>query len=168
MQDTEANFLLFLEGLNKMGELFRDPLSEQLQIQYWELLGPRVSAAEWDYACWEARSRETFHKVPLPQVLWQYVLEYRANCHDEESWRETRQLAAAPPLRVEDALQEVQQIIAALRDKGGEEAPAPARPPHQGPLHPAYRAPETDLLARKHQLHQQAAWVEKQEPLYEP
>jgi hypothetical protein len=168
MQDTEANFSDFLTELTKMGELFCDTLSKERQVQYWLLLAHRMTLDEWRYACWQAMSRETFHKVPVPAALWEYVLEYRANRHDEQSWQETRLLPQATPSMQEDALREVRQIIEALREHGVGEEQEPAPRFRQGPLHPAYRTPETDLLARKHQLRQQAEQVTQQEPLYEP
>ena len=89
----------FLEALNEMGEFFSDELSELRQRSYWRLMEDKCSLGEWRYACAQAMTRETFHKVPLPAALLVYVEEYRQEQRDLELKRERaaaeqRQLAA--------------------------------------------------------------------------
>ena len=67
----------FLEALNEMGEFFSDELSELRQRSYWRIMENKCSLTEWQYACLQAMARETFHKVPLPAQLMDYVREYR-------------------------------------------------------------------------------------------
>ena len=71
----------FLEALNEMGEFFSDELSELRQRSYWRLMEDKCSLGEWRYACAQAMTRETFHKVPLPAQLLDYVREYRSAKH---------------------------------------------------------------------------------------
>ena len=77
MKDTDQNYAAFLKGLSAMSEYFSDVLSEGRQELYWEHLYPRISLEEWEYACYQAMDRETFHKVPLIEPLMEYVREYR-------------------------------------------------------------------------------------------
>ena len=78
MKDTTPNYKAFLHELDKLSELFSDAMSETRLELYWESLGHEVTLEEWQMACADARDRETFHKVPLPAVLWGYVEERRA------------------------------------------------------------------------------------------
>ena len=80
-QMIKADIQPFLEALNEMGEFFSDELSELRQRSYWRLLEDKCSLAEWCYACTQAMTRETFHKVPLPAQLLDYVREYRSTKH---------------------------------------------------------------------------------------
>ena len=80
----------FFDGLIEMAEFFCDELSEMRQRSYWAIMRDRVTIAEWQYACVEAMARETFHKVPLPAQLMEYVREYRKGTY------ELRQRAANP------------------------------------------------------------------------
>lgn len=72
----------FFDSLLEMGEFFCDELSEVRQRSYWEIMRERVTLAEWQYACREAMARETFHKVPLPAQLMDYVREYRKGTYE--------------------------------------------------------------------------------------
>ena len=76
-QMTPTDLQPFLEALNEMGEFFSDELSELRQRSYWRVMEGTCSLAEWRYACTQAMARETFHKVPLPAQLMDYVREYR-------------------------------------------------------------------------------------------
>lgn len=67
----------FFQALAAMGLIFSDDLSKDRQRLYWEIFRDRITLAEWEYACHQAISRETFHKVPLPAVLMDYVRECR-------------------------------------------------------------------------------------------
>ena len=75
------NQLRFFQALNTMGEFFGDELSELRQRMYWEICRDRLVIEEWEYACLQAMARETFHKVPLPAQLLDYVREYRSAKH---------------------------------------------------------------------------------------
>lgn len=52
-------------------------MHEVRQRAYWQLFADRITIDEWTYACEQAMIRETFHKVPLPAQLLDYVREYR-------------------------------------------------------------------------------------------
>lgn len=67
----------FYQALSAMGLMFSDTLAKPRQKLYWEVFAPKVSIEEWEYACHEAISRETFHKVPLPAAMMTYVYEWR-------------------------------------------------------------------------------------------
>ena len=90
MHMTTENLPGFLTALNEMAEFFCDALTEQRQRSYWQIMRDRITIAEWQYACVEAMARETFHKVPLPAQLMEYVREYRCGT------RELRQRAEMP------------------------------------------------------------------------
>ena len=90
----------FLEALNEMGEFFSDELSELRQRSYWRLMEDKCSLAEWRYACTQAMARETFHKVPLPAQLLDYVQEYRA-AQREEGNRQRRMALEEQRLTIE-------------------------------------------------------------------
>jgi hypothetical protein len=81
----------FLELLNALGVMFSDELSRPRQLLYWETFRDRITLEEWEYAASAAIQRETFHKVPLPAVLMQYVLEYRARQHQHQLDEERRE-----------------------------------------------------------------------------
>lgn len=68
----------FLQCLSSLAEMFSDELLPSKQKLYWQLFADRSTLAEWEYACFEAMSHETFHKVPLPAALWEYIRGYRA------------------------------------------------------------------------------------------
>jgi hypothetical protein len=83
----------------------------------------RISIEEWEYACGKAMERETFHKVPLPAMLFDYVQECRAAqqralAQDAARQREvaaaqarTKRLAleASPEWQAEQARRQAQQ-----------------------------------------------------------
>ena len=68
-----------------MGVMFCDDLTEPRQKLYWQTFRDRCEIDEWEYACHQAIARETFHKVPLPAQLMEYVQEYR---HAQERQRQ--------------------------------------------------------------------------------
>ena len=90
MRMTTESLPGFLTALNDMAELFCDALTEQRQRSYWQIMRDRVTLPEWQYACTQAMARETFHRVPLPAHLMEYVREYR------QGTRELRQRAERP------------------------------------------------------------------------
>ncbi len=51
--------------------------------RYWTLLQPKLSLEEWNYASHAALTRTRFPSVPLPSVLIEYGLEYRAKVEAE-------------------------------------------------------------------------------------
>lgn len=73
----------FFQGLGLMGIHFSDELTETRQRIYWEVLRDEIIIDEWEYAYRQAMFRETFHKVPLPAQLMDYVREYRQHQKDE-------------------------------------------------------------------------------------
>ena len=94
----------FFEALNTMGELFSDALSELRQRTYWELCRDKITIEEWRYACTQAMARETFHKVPLPAQLMDYVREYRREQRQRLEQEEQRQFQVAYNLREAERL----------------------------------------------------------------
>ena len=80
----------FFHSLAEMSEFFCDELSEIRQRCYWHIMRERTTLEEWQYACMQAMARETFHKVPLPAQLMEYVREYR------QGTRELRHRAEMP------------------------------------------------------------------------
>lgn len=77
MKDSMENYQAFLQELNKMSEVFSDEMSEFRQEAYWQIFGEHVTLEEWEEACLQAMSRETFHKVPVPAVMWGYIKQQR-------------------------------------------------------------------------------------------
>ena len=78
----------FFMLLNKMAAIFCDELSELRQLAYWDLLRDRIGLEEWQQACTAAMQGETFHKVPLPAILWGYVTAYRAEQRRQQEQRD--------------------------------------------------------------------------------
>ena len=72
----------FFHSLAEMSEFFCDELSEVRQRCYWQIMRERATLPEWQYACTQAMARETFHKVPLPAQLMEYVREYRRGARE--------------------------------------------------------------------------------------
>ena len=91
--DDQPNFF---QSLNNMIEIFQDDMTELRQKLYWQLFADRHTIDEWEYACQQAMIRETFHKVPLPAQLMDYIREYR-----QEQAREHRSRAEAQRLALE-------------------------------------------------------------------
>ena len=75
---TPEDNTVFFRTLSSMGLLFSDEMTKPRQKLYWDLMQD-VTIEEWLYACEQAMRRETFHKVPLPAHLLDYVREYRKN-----------------------------------------------------------------------------------------
>ena len=74
----------FFQALMTMSEFFGDELSELRQRTYWTLLHPQVTIEEWEDACLQAMTHETFHKVPLVARLLAYVQAFRQSRVMEE------------------------------------------------------------------------------------
>jgi hypothetical protein len=85
-----------------MALIFCDDVSRERQMLYWRVLHEQVSIDEWEYACQQAMRRETFHKVPLPGQLLDYVREYRQQA-EEHARREHRYRAEEKRLQEEHA-----------------------------------------------------------------
>jgi len=108
----------FFMLLNKMAAVFCDEMSEMRQLAYWELLRDRIDIEEWQHACTEAMQRETFHKVPLPAALWEYIQEYRVRQRRERQRRaeaERFALKASPEWQAKQAKKEEQQEQAEIQ-----------------------------------------------------
>ena len=86
----------FFQALTAMAEIFQDEMTELRQKLYWQLFADRNTIDEWEYACEQAMVRETFHKVPLPAQLLDYIREYR-----QEQAREQRYIAETQRLTLE-------------------------------------------------------------------
>ena len=111
MKDTTEHYAAFLSELARMADFFSDALSAERLDLYWELVAPRVSLAEWSYACKQAMLRESFHKVPLPDVLLSYVKEQRIQQADDERsrarWQEIE--ARAQPVLTRPTITEAER-----------------------------------------------------------
>jgi hypothetical protein len=92
----------FLVSLNALGVMFSDEISKPRQRLYWEALKDIITLEEWNYATLAAIRRETFHKVPLPARLMEYVDEYRAH-QERRRWEEQRLVAQAERLALESS-----------------------------------------------------------------
>jgi ribosomal 50S subunit-associated protein YjgA (DUF615 family) len=96
----------FFHALAAMGLLFSDELTKPRQQLYWEILQDHVTIDEWEYACAEAMGRETFHKIPVPGQLLEYVKEYR------RAQREIRlQAQCAEGVRTRKRLLEIRESL---------------------------------------------------------
>jgi hypothetical protein len=115
----------FFQALSAMGVMFSDELSKQRLLLYWETFREEVTIEEWEYTCVQAMRRETFHKVPLPAALMDYVREYRQMQarHEREV---ARQIAEAERLALEASpewqAEQVERREAALRQRAEAEA----------------------------------------------
>lgn len=69
----------FLATLNEMAALFCDPMADIRQRLYWQFFQDIATIEEWQYACHQAMTGETFYKVPLPAVLMDYIRQYRSH-----------------------------------------------------------------------------------------
>ena len=56
---------------------FRDPLSDEVRLMYWDTMRERCSIRAWEYACTQIRGDHDFHTVPLPAKLMPWIQEYR-------------------------------------------------------------------------------------------
>lgn len=84
----------FFNALNALVELFSDQLSKAKQSIYWDIISPRLTIEEWEYACMQAMTRETFHKVPMPAALISYAMEHREAVAKEQEAERRQQLDA--------------------------------------------------------------------------
>lgn len=94
----------FSEALSAMGIMFSDEMTRPRINVYWGLFAPQCNVDEWVYACTRAMHAETFHKVPLPAVLFGYIEEYRVERRQrrEREWREARVLEEAAAIAHHD------------------------------------------------------------------
>jgi hypothetical protein len=67
----------FAIALNELAATCTDPMDEVRQRGYWRRLHDQMSIEEWEYACLYAPLNESFHKVPMPGVLLDYVRDMR-------------------------------------------------------------------------------------------
>ena len=85
----------FFQALNSLGVMFCDELSKDRQQLYWTAMRVDVSIEEWEYACMQAIQCETFHKVPLPAILWTYIETFRQEQACRQEQEHFRQVEAA-------------------------------------------------------------------------
>jgi hypothetical protein len=87
----------FFKALAEMGLMFGDELTKPRQLLYWELFRDKITIEEWEFATSQAMTKETFHKVPLPAALMEYVREHRRQqrakileeqCHEHTASRQ--------------------------------------------------------------------------------
>ena len=114
----------FLALLADVGAMCTDEISERRQRLYWEFFRDHSTIEEWAYACNQAMWRETFHKIPMPAVLREYIVEYRKTTAEERKQRELRQ--EAKQIREEQySLEQVRAIQATLFKDDRLAAPPP-------------------------------------------
>lgn len=157
----------FFQSLVNMAIMFTDELSRQRQMLYWDEMHETVSIEEWEYACDEALRRHNFHKLPLPEQLRGYALEYRREKQQRQDRIDAeKRLLLNPPRQGSGDPEENRRNVAALIASvwPGEAARAP-EPAMRQALHPAYRAPlQRDPEARKAELRAQLEQLEKEQP----
>jgi len=159
-QDQQA----FFDSLNLIAEFFCDPLSDVRQRLYWEVFLERCTLAEWHWACISAMSRETFHKVPLPAVLFEYIKEYRKSTYalrQEQGQAERRRTEQKLLDQRILSQEEMQQQLATLFAQLGERVSVPAQ--ERTPRDRAYLEPlaEGDYEERKARLLQQVQQLQQ-------
>src|SRR5262245_26632136 len=125
----------FFQALTAMALMFSDEMGKDRMRQYWLLLQDKCTIEEWAYAAEQAMLRETFHKVPLPAQLMDYVREYRQT---QQAWlaqaeREAQRTPTARELlQIRERLvdpEEIRRLITtALPDFPGVAGPEGERP----------------------------------------
>jgi len=148
----------FFQALTNMAVMFSDEMSKERLRQYWQLFEDKVSIEEWEYAAEQAMLRETFHKVPLPAQLMDYVREYRQK---QKEWLAQAQRAQGSPteqrlLQLRESLVDPAEVRALI------EKALPDYPGFDGVQRPARRwrfreeeltyTPQTDPEQAKAQL----------------
>lgn len=158
---TEQDSLRFFHALSAMALLFCDEMTKPRQHLYWEMLRDSLSIDEWEYACGQAMARETFHKVPLPAALMDYVREYR-QAEKERAWRAQCTHSTQSPqalLQLRESLvdkAEVDALIASVWPEGqGTSAPKFPRPRLKLTAEELVYEPTVDAEAAKAKLHEQ-------------
>ncbi len=98
MKPTDA--ARFYQGLKSLEVFFRDPLTEEHELLYWDTMRELCTIEEWLYACEQIRSRHDFHMVPLPAVMLTYADAYRAEANARrDRQQQGRQLDVPEPSR---------------------------------------------------------------------
>lgn len=110
-----------------MGVIFNDDLSPVRQKLYWALFRDCVTIDEWEYASLQAMARETFHKMPLPGQLLDYVREYRRVQRDNVRCADGV-LTRKPQLELRDSLVDPAELDALIASVWPEEHAAPKYP----------------------------------------
>jgi hypothetical protein len=139
--DLTMDYERFLSALIDMSVMLKDELSKDRIRLYWQSFQGTVSIEEWEYAAAYAIDHATFHAIPLPSVLQDYVQGYREQRNSpaiprssdtgevqSESVEEKEQQALAQRaamLADEEAREVVAQVLARLPD-----------PPARGPAPP--------------------------------
>ena len=99
-----------------VGLLCESEVRDEKQRLYWETLRDVCQVEEWEYATLQARRRETFHGMPLPAQLLDYVREYRslqaqARRNAERHARDTAQVLAAAETVIRDVTDPVEMEL---------------------------------------------------------
>ena len=161
MQEQDRFFAL----LTLLGEFFCDPLCDTRQRVYWQLFNERCTIEAWEWACYKAMDSETFHKVPLPAVMSEYLRAYtrleqevKQRVLTEQRAREEQKYRENPPLAPNELQEQLQRLFAELDTAGG--WPAPSRDERD----PAYRAPldEAEIAERRARLLAQARLLQEE------
>ena len=102
MRHTDAD--RFYQGLKSLELFFRDTLTEEHELMYWDTMRDQCSIEEWEYACEKVRGQHDFNSVPLPAKLMPLVEEYRSARQQQiiDRWEANqRQLETAERLALE-------------------------------------------------------------------
>jgi hypothetical protein len=67
----------FYQGLKSLELFFRDTLTEEHELLYWDTMRDICTIDEWEAACFLARQHHDFHTVPLPAIMMRYVDDVR-------------------------------------------------------------------------------------------
>jgi hypothetical protein len=81
----------FYHALKSLELFFRDTLTEEHELMYWDTMREQCTIDEWEYACAQIRPRHDFNAVPLPAKLMPYIEEYRVSRRQHDKEREQAQ-----------------------------------------------------------------------------
>ena len=117
MQEQDRFFAL----LTLLGEFFCDPLCDTRQRVYWQLFNERCTIEAWEWACYKAMDSETFHKVPLPAVMSEYLRAYtrleqevKQRVLQDQRAREELKYRENPPLAPDELQEQLQRLFTEL------------------------------------------------------
>lgn len=86
----------FYQALKTMEIFFRDKLTDEHELLYWDTMRDQCTIGEWEYACHKARGQHDFNAVPLPAKLRPFILEYRAERRRQWELHQLDQRLLAP------------------------------------------------------------------------
>ena len=106
----------FETAFQALAILFEGQSHAVKQRLYWETMRDACRIEEWEYAAAQACKRETFHQLPLPAHLLDYVREHRSlQAHvlrqTEQEARETAQVLAEAEAVMQDVTDPVEMEL---------------------------------------------------------